>query len=95
VFCTLLFVTDPILIFIPTVILQHLFAVQARRKQRTEKANAAESLAVLATERDVYNLDRTKVHTNQSAPEPFRPTTNNTTSINDEESETTSKFGMK
>jgi hypothetical protein len=32
VFCTLLFVTDPILIFIPTVILQHLFAVQARRK---------------------------------------------------------------
>jgi hypothetical protein len=33
VFCTLLFVTDPILIFIPTVILQHLFAVQARRKQ--------------------------------------------------------------
>ena len=33
VFCTLLFVTDPILIFIPTVILQHLFAVQAKRKQ--------------------------------------------------------------
>ena len=32
VFCTLLFVTDPILIFIPTVILQHLFAVQANRK---------------------------------------------------------------
>jgi len=32
VFCTMLFVSDPILIFIPTVILQHLFAVQARRK---------------------------------------------------------------
>ena len=60
-----------------------------------EKAYAAESLAVLATERDVDTLDRTKVHTNQSAPEPFRPTTNNTTSINDEESEATSKFGMK
>ena len=64
VFCTLLFVTDPILIFIPTVILQHLFAVQAKRKQRMEKSNAVEALAVLGTERDVDSLDRTKMLSN-------------------------------
>jgi hypothetical protein len=64
VFCTLLFVTDPILIFIPTVILQHLFAVQAKRKQRTEKSNAVEALAVLGTERDVDSLDRSKMLSN-------------------------------
>lgn len=65
VFCTLLFVTDPILIFIPTVILQHLFAVQAKRKQRMEKSNAVEALAVFGTtERDVDSLDRSKDHTN-------------------------------
>ena len=64
VFCTLIFVTDPILIFIPTVILQHLFAVQAKRKQRMEKSNAVEALAVLGTERDVDSLDRTKMLSN-------------------------------
>ncbi len=41
VFCTLLFLTDPIFIFIPTVILQHLFAMQAKKK-KTQRENQVE-----------------------------------------------------
>jgi membrane protein implicated in regulation of membrane protease activity len=57
VFCTLLFVTDPILIFIPTVILQHLFAVQAKRKQ-TQRENQAEYIQSFLEDISIFEKPR-------------------------------------